>query len=138
MKAKRRLFLIVAALLAAGFSALFATFLQEWFRTAILAPLMRGLFLVRFYALRLPQQLWWVAALLLGSALLVRMALRALGPAPKRSQRRRSTGETVDELERLAASIDRAPHHPFYRKRVAGELARLVARLISRQEGVPA
>jgi len=136
MKARRGFFLIVAAVLAVGFSVLFATVLQEWFRTAILAPLMRGFFLIRFYTLRLPQQLWWVAALLLAGALLVRMALRALGPAPKRSQRRQSTGETVDELEWLASVIDRAQQHPFYRQRVAGELARLVARLISRQEGV--
>jgi hypothetical protein len=136
MKARRNFFLVVAAVLAVGFSVLFATVLQEWFRTAILAPLMRGFFLIRFYSLRLPQQLWWVAALLLAVALLVRMTLRALGPAPKRSQRGQSTGETVDELERLASLIDRAQFHPFYRQRVAGELARLAARLIARQEGV--
>jgi len=137
MKARRGFFLIVAAVLAAGFSVLFATILQEWFRAEILAPLMRGFFLIRFYGLRLPQQLWWIAALLLAVALLVRMTLRTLGPAPKRSQRRQSTGETVDELERLASLIDRAQIHPFYQQRVASELARLAARLIARQEGVP-
>lgn len=136
MKARRNLFLIVSAVLAVGFSVLFATVLQDCSRTAILAPLMGGFFLVRFYTLRLPQQLWWVAALLLAGALLVRMALHALGPAPKRSKRPRSTGETVDELEWLASVIDRAQHHPFYQQRVAGELARLAARLIARQEGV--
>jgi len=136
VKARRVLFLIVAAALAVGFSVLFATILQEWFRMVILPPVMRGFFLIRFYTLRLPQQLWWVASLLLAGALLVRMALRALGPAPKRSKRRQSTRETVDELEWLAAVIDRAQHHPFYQQRVTGELARVTARLISRQEGV--
>jgi len=136
MNARRRLFLIVAAVLAAGFSVLFATILQEWFRTAILAPLMRGVFLVHFYTLRLPQWLWWVAGLLLGGAVLLRMAFRALGPATKHPRRRAPAGRSVDELERLASLIEHAPHHPFYRKRVTGELARLVARVISRQEGV--
>jgi len=136
MKARRNFFLIVAAVLAMGFSVLFATVLQEWFRMAILAPLMRGFFLIRFYTLRLPQQLWWVAFLLLTGALLVRMALRALGPAPKRSQRRQATGETVDELEWLASTINHAQHRSFHQKQVVNELAKITARLIARHEQI--
>ena len=137
MKAGRGLFFVVAAVLTAGFSVLFATAFPGWFRTALLAPLMRGVFLIRFYSARLPQQLWWVVTLLLAGTLLARMALHAFGPAPKASPRGQSPGGSVDELDRLAATIDGARRHRFCQQRVTGELARLAARLISRQEGVP-
>ncbi len=137
MTPRGRFFIITLLVLATGFSVLFATVLRGGFRAAILAPLLQAFYLVRFYVVRLPQQLVWVAALLFVGALLVRVAFRALGPPPKKASRQRSADAAVDELERLAVVIDRAEYRPFYRELMTNILAAITARMIARQERIP-
>lgn len=136
MTPRGRFFIVTLLVLVAGFSVLFATILRGGFRAAILAPLLQGFYLVRFYVLRLPQQLLWVVPLLLVGALLVRVAFRALGPQPRRTYQQPSTRVVVDELERLATTINYAQYRSFHRERVVNELSKITARLIARQEQI--
>lgn len=136
MTSKGHFFIITLLVLAIGFSVLFATVLRGGFRATVLVPLLQGFYLVRFYVARLPQKLVWVVLLLSVGVLLVRVAFRALGPPPKQAPERRPPGTTVDELERLAAVIDRARHRPFYREWVINELGGITARMIARQERI--
>ena len=137
MTPRGRFFIITLLVLAIGFSVLFATVLRGGFRAAILAPLLQAFYLIRFYVVRLPHQLVWVAALLVVGALLARVTFRALGPPPQKASKRQSAGAAVDELERLAVVIDRAGVRPFYRELVTNVLTGIFARMIARQERIP-
>ena len=136
MTSRGRIFVITLLVLAAGFSVFFATVLRGGFRAAILTPLLQGFYLVRFYVLRLPQQLLWVVPLLVVGVFLVRVAFRALGPRPRHTHLQPPTRVVVDELERLAATINHAQHSSFNQKRVVNELSKITARLIARHEQI--
>jgi hypothetical protein len=137
MTSRGRLFIITVLVLSTGFSVLFVTFLRGGFRDAILVPLFQGFNIIRFYVLRLPQQLLWAVPLLLVGALLVRVTFRALGPPAKRPARKRPGDRPVNELEQMAAVINTARYRPFYRKKVADELEKIATRMIARQESCP-
>jgi len=137
MTSRGRLFIITVLALSTGFSVLFATLLRGGFRNAILVPLFQGFYIIRFYVVRLPQQLLWAVPLLLVGALLLSVTFRALGPPAKSTARQRPVDRTVDELERTAAAINAARYRPFYCKRVTHALEEIAVRMIARQERCP-
>ena len=128
------LVLILAAIVL--LAILFAFPLRHAFVSAVVTPLIRDALILRWYLHRISQSVLWIALVLAGSLLMLRVLLQTF-PRPETSKKNRyrivKTQEESD-LKELTETISRARRHPFARRRVASRLVSLSVRLIAQRE----
>ena len=121
-------------LLGIAFSLAFP--LRPLFMKFVVAPLIESFLVLRWYVHRLSQFMLWIAFVTVGALVVVYILTRD-NPRRKHEKRRRYIlvkSDTASDLRRLTATINRAHHRPFARRRVASELVSLCVRLIAQQE----
>lgn len=128
--------LAVALALVAGLSILFYLALRPFFRDSVLEPILRGLFLVRWYVGRISQVALWDILVAVGGLLLLRTVLRRRARESRRPACR-ETRETDGELDRLSEAIRLAGRRPLFRAMIRRDLVRVAAQVVSRGERIP-
>jgi len=136
VKRTRVALLIAGSVLAAVLAVVFFVTLRGFLRTALLEPLLRGWFVVRWFFRQISQAALWYALVLLGGALLLRTFLRtaphAVLPPPSKGHREEPRGE----VDRLATMIRKARSRPLYRAMLARDLEGMASRIVACKEGI--
>ncbi len=118
-------------------TVLFSFLIQGKGYEALVMPIVRDFYVLRFYISCLPQILvWGVVIGGLGLIMLItyRRTVRSLGHRPRVTTTHAHAPHT-NPLYELAIAIRHARHFPVYRYTVAHELAELAVRIIARRNG---